>query len=100
VGETPEGLLRPQTVPSFEYNPATRAHPLLFELSRPLDALEGQLLHDFAGRTLTMRQIYEAHSVDRPFLARLFKEALINLEAKGAIEADPPSPSRRKKHLR
>ena len=80
-----------QGVPSFEYNPATRAHPLLFELSRPLDELEGQLLHDFAGRTLTMRQIYEAHSVDRPFLARHYKEALINLEAEGAIEADPPS---------
>jgi three-Cys-motif partner protein len=85
-----------QGVPSFEYNPATRAYPLLFELSRPLDELEGQLLHDFAGRTLTMRKIYEAHSVDRPFLARHYKEALIKLEAKGAIEADPPSPPRRK----
>ena len=61
-----------------------------------MDELEGQLLHDFAGCTLTMRQIYEAHSVDRPFLARHYKEALINLEAKGAIEADPSSPSRRK----
>lgn len=85
-----------QGVPSFEYNPATRAYPLLFELSRPLDELEGQLLHDFAGRSLTMRKIYEEHSVDRPFLSRHYKQALINLEVKGAIEADPPSPPRRK----
>ena len=42
-----------------------------------------------------MRQIYEAHNVDRPFSARHYKEALIKLEAKDAIEADPPSPLRR-----
>jgi len=70
-----------QGVPSFEYNPATRDYPLLFELSRPLDELEGQLLNDFAGRTLTMREIYEEHSVDRPFIEKNYKEALKNLEA-------------------
>jgi hypothetical protein len=43
-----------------------------------------------------MRKIYEEHSVDRPFLARHYKEALIKLEAKDAIAADPPSPLRRK----
>jgi three-Cys-motif partner protein len=85
-----------QGVPSFEYNPATSNHPLLFELSRPLEDLEGQLLNDFAGRTLTMRKIYEKHSVDRPFIEKNYKQALINLEIKGAIEADPPSLSRRK----
>jgi len=78
-----------QGVPSFEYNPATKAHPLLFELSRPLDELEGQLLHDFAGRTFTMRNIYEAHSVDRPFLTRHYKEALIKLEAKWSYSEFP-----------
>jgi len=85
-----------QGVPSFDYNPATRNHPLLFELSRPLEDLQGQLLNDFAGRTLTMRKIYEKHSVDRPFIEKNYKQALINLEAMGAIEADPPSSSRRK----
>ncbi len=75
-----------QDVPSLEYNPATKDQQLLFELSRPLDELEGQLLNDFAERTLTMREIYERHSVDRPFIERNYKEALKNLEAKGAIE--------------
>jgi three-Cys-motif partner protein len=85
-----------QGVPSFDYNPATRNHPLLFELSRPLEDLQGQLLNDFAGRTLTMRKIYEKHSVDRPFIEKNYKQALINLEAMGTIEADPPASSRRK----
>jgi three-Cys-motif partner protein len=85
-----------QGVPSFEYNPATRNQPLLFELSRPLEDLEGQLLNDFAGRTFKMRAIYERHSVDRPFIEKNYKQALISLEAKGAIEVDPPSPPRRK----
>jgi three-Cys-motif partner protein len=34
-----ESSSREQGVPSFEYNPATRQQPLLFELSRPLDDL-------------------------------------------------------------
>jgi three-Cys-motif partner protein len=85
-----------QGVPSFEYNPATRNQPLLFELSRPLEDLEGQLLNDFAGRTFTMRAIYERHSVDRPFIEKNYKQALISLEAKGDIKVEPPSPARRK----
>lgn len=75
-----------QGVPSLEYNPATKDQRLLFELSRPLDELEGQLLNDFAGRTVTMRRIYEEHSVDRPFTDKNYKEALKNLEAKGIIQ--------------
>ncbi|MGI8911471.1 MAG: three-Cys-motif partner protein TcmP [Rubrobacteraceae bacterium] len=85
-----------QGVPSLEYNPATKDQRLLFELSRPLDELEGQLLNDFAGRTLTMRQIYEEHSVGRPFTDTNYKEALKKLEAKGAIETNPSIPPRRK----
>ena len=85
-----------QGVPSFEYNPATKNYPLLFELTRPLDELEGQLLNDFAGRKLPMCKVYERHSVGRPFLVRHYKEALKNLEAKGVIKTEPPSPPRRK----
>ena len=84
-----------QGVPSLEYNPATKNQRLLFELSRPLDELEGQLLNDFAGRTLTMREIYEEHSVDRPFLAKHYKQALKNLEAGGAITANSSKPRRK-----
>ncbi len=84
-----------QGVPSLEYNPATKDQRLLFELSQPLDELEGQLLNDFAGDTLTMRQIYERHSVDRPFTETNYKETLKSLEAKGAIQAISSKPRRK-----
>jgi hypothetical protein len=84
-----------QGVPSFEYNP--RDYSLRFELSsRPLDALEEQLLNDFAGRTRTLPQIYREHSVGERFIKKNYRQALINLETKGAIEVDPPSPPRKK----
>jgi len=55
-----------QGVPSFEYCPASAIHPLLFELSRPLTDLEGMLLGGFAGRTLTMKEVFDLHNVGRP----------------------------------
>lgn len=85
-----------QGVPSFEYNPADERYPLLFELSRPLDELESMLLDGFAGRRLPMRQIYEEHNVGRRYVSRNYKDALIRLEAKGAITANPPAGVRRK----
>lgn len=85
-----------QGVPSLEYNPASENQRLLFELSRPLDELEGQLLNDFAGRTLPMRQIYKLHSVDRAFVKRNYKDALLNLEDRRAVQTDPPANKRRK----
>jgi three-Cys-motif partner protein len=76
-------------VSSFEYNPATARQPFLFGFLRPLSELKKMLLRDFAGRTLTMRQIYEQHSVDTPYIAKNYKEALRQLEAEGRIKADP-----------
>lgn len=84
-----------QGVPSLEYNPAIGSQGLLFELSRPLDGLEEQLLREFAGRTLTMREIYEEHSVDTPFIDKNYKEALKNLEARGQIHTWSPKPRRK-----
>lgn len=86
-----------QGVPSYEYDPAIRNDPSLrLELSRPLDELEDQLLNDFAGRTLTMNDIYEQHSVGKPFLKEHYKQVLINLEIKEYIEAR--STKRRRKN--
>lgn len=86
-----------QGEPSYEYNPALKNEQALqFELSRPLDELEDQLLNDFAGRTLIMKEIYEQHSIGKPFLSKNYKQALINLESRGEIEGR--SSKRRKKN--
>jgi len=60
-----ESSSAPQGASSFEYDPTD--YSLQFELSRPLDELEGQLLNDFAGRTLAMPEIYQEHSPSRPY---------------------------------
>ncbi|MBU1082516.1 MAG: three-Cys-motif partner protein TcmP [Spirochaetes bacterium] len=67
---------------SFEYNPAGNLpkQSLLFQLSRPLSDLKEQLLTEFEGKVMTMSQIYEKHSVDKPFVKRNYKAALIELE--------------------
>jgi three-Cys-motif partner protein len=85
-----------QNVPSFSYCSADKSMPLLFELGRPLDDLEGMLLTEFAGRTLSMKQIFDSHHVGRPYLERNYKDALGKLEVKGKIVADPPAHQRRK----
>ncbi len=84
-----------QGVPSFEYNPATERQPLLFELNRRLDELGDMLLNEFAGQSLTMHEIYEKHSVGRPYIERNYKAVLIELEIAGRIKADPPVEKRR-----
>ncbi|GGA37378.1 three-Cys-motif partner protein TcmP [Okeania sp. KiyG1] len=86
-----------QGVPIFEYNPATKYQPLLFELSRPLDELENMLLNEFAGQTMTMLQVYEQHNVGKPYIERNYKDALLLLEEKGKIFVDPPGSKRQKR---
>jgi three-Cys-motif partner protein len=86
-----------QGVPSFEYNPATLKQPLLFELSRPLDELEQMLLNEFAGQTITMKEIYIQHNVGRSYIDTNYKNALKNLEAQGKITADRPANKRPKR---
>lgn len=75
-----------QGVPSFTYNPALKnSHPLLFELNRPLDDLREILLVEYQGRTLTLDELYKAHSVDRPFTRQNYKEVLTVMEADGVV---------------
>lgn len=81
-------------VPSFEYNPATVRQSLLYEYSRPIEDLEEMLLSEFAGMTLTMKEIFERHNVGRRFVSPNYKQALIILEQQGKITANPPANQR------
>jgi three-Cys-motif partner protein len=83
-----------QGVASFEYSPASEKYPLLFELSRPLDDLENMLLKSFIGKRLTTKQIYQRHSVGRPYIKRNYKQILVKMETAGKIAADPPADKR------
>ena len=54
-GETEFG--KPPRCSIFGYCPASAIHPLLFELNRPLDDLEGMLLGEYVGLTLTTARL-------------------------------------------
>ena len=85
-----------QGVPTFEYSPATEKHPMLFELARPLDDLEEMLLDEFAGQTLTMNEIYEAHNYGRRYIDKNYKTVLTKMEVAGKIKGNPSYEKRRK----
>jgi three-Cys-motif partner protein len=84
-----------QGVASFEYNPADKRMPLLFELNRPIDDLAGMLLSEFAGKTLRFCEVYETHSVNKPYTERNYKDVLLQLEAENRITAFPQASKRR-----
>lgn len=43
-----------------------------------------------------MGEVFDAHHIDTPFVARNYKAALAALELAGRITADPPHAGRRK----
>lgn len=86
-----------QGVASFAYSPADESMPLLFELSRPLDDLEGMLKEEYAGKAISMLDIYQAHSVGHPYLSKNYKDVLRKMEEAGQIMvSDPEGKPRRK----
>jgi three-Cys-motif partner protein len=78
-----------QGVSSFEYNPADflPRQMLLFKLFRPLDNLRDDLLMKFKGTTLEMKEIYEQHNVDTPYIKKNYKDVLRQLYDDEMIEA-------------
>ena len=86
-----------QGVPSFEYTPATEKQLLLFGYSRPLDDLAEILLTEFAGRTMTMQQIFDRHNVGTRYVSGNYKEILAKLESEGKIQTEPPANKRPKR---
>jgi three-Cys-motif partner protein len=84
-----------QGVPSFTYSPADASMPLLMSLQRPLSQLRGMLKKNFAGKTLTMKTIYETHSVDTPYIDRNYKDVLLKMEEAGEITVTSATGKRR-----
>jgi hypothetical protein len=85
-----------QGVAAFEYSPADKNYPLLFEMARPLDDLKAMLLKDCAGQTMTFKQLYETHSVGKPYTDSNYKQVLKSLEDAHMIRAERPGGKRRR----
>lgn len=85
-----------QGVPSYTFWPTDEMAPTL-GLERPLlDELEAMLPGHFAGSCLAMKDVFEAHHIGKPYVKRNYKEALRNLEARGAVKVSPPAEKRRR----
>jgi three-Cys-motif partner protein len=76
-----------QGVPSFEYSPFKETQ---LKLAMPLDELKTKLLDHFAGKCLTVYEIFNKHNINTNYILRNYKEALIHLEDNGKISAEPP----------
>jgi three-Cys-motif partner protein len=82
-------------VATFEYTPVEDQQlSLLFAYSRPIDELRRMLRADFAGRSLPMKQIYESHHLGRPYVAKNYKDILLEMELAGEITCQPPHTKR------
>ncbi len=86
-----------QGVASFDYSPADELMPLLFELTRPLNDLEGMLRTEYAGKQASMLDIYQSHSVGRRYLSKNYKDVLKNMEEAGHISVSDPEGKPRKR---
>jgi three-Cys-motif partner protein len=85
-------------VPSFEYNPADflPKQSLLFQLSRPFEDLKNMLLSAYAGKTVSMIDVYKEHNIDTPYVSKNYKDALKELELERKISARKPDGSKRR----
>jgi three-Cys-motif partner protein len=91
-----ESSTQDEGVPSLAYSPADASMPLLFSLTQPMSKLKGMLLKDFAGQTLSLTEIYEQHSVGKPYIKKNYREALSALEAADSVSAYATLGTRRK----
>ena len=91
-----------QGVPSFEYNPLDcftppTEQPYLLPPLGPLDALENNLLEQYAGTEKTFLELFDEHNVGTPYIQKNYRKALSNLESRKSIFAIPPSEKRPKR---
>jgi three-Cys-motif partner protein len=85
-----------QGVAKFEYNPADARWPSLFDLLRPLEDLEELLITEYAGKTFGFRDLYESHSVGKPYVIKNYREVLCRMEQERKVTMDRPCPPRKK----
>lgn len=78
-------------VASFEYNPRDRLSKnqhLLFQLSAPLGELREDILRSYRGKEISLKSLYNEHSVDRPFVIQNYKTVLKELLVEDIIGAE------------
>lgn len=85
-------------IPTYEYNPAeqnAKLTNLFSDDNYRIQDLADELALLFKGKITSRKQIYQEHSIGKPYVENNYKEALLILEQQGAIFIDPPREKRR-----
>lgn len=81
-------------VASFQFNPLDRIDKLeqglLFDMPNAVDDLASTLVREYAGRKITVGEIYRKHNVGRRFILRNYQDAIKKLDADGRVQTSPP----------
>lgn len=91
-----ESSTEDQGVASFAYSIADESMSRLFNLTLPLDELDEMLVKEFSGQTMTTLEIYEEHSVGRPYIRKHYKDVLRKLELERKIKVTDPNGKKRR----
>jgi three-Cys-motif partner protein len=85
-----------QGVASFEYSPSQSLQPYLLAPLSPLNDLIHEIVNTFAGKSLTMIELFDNHNIGTNYTKKNYKQALMQLETECKISANPPSNKRPK----
>lgn len=83
-------------VPRFEHIPASSGAQLPLGQERPFLGLTEALVQGFAGQRLSVKDIYEKHSVGRLFVRANYSDVIVRLEQEGRVECEPDINTRKK----
>lgn len=83
-----------EDVPSLQHDPS--ANPYQAGLFSPIEELGKELLTIFAGKVVTLEQIYHEHHIGRQYIHKNYRQALLHLEEAGAVSVDPPRADRQR----
>jgi len=78
-------------VASFEYSPARQQDMFLFGFTQPKERLAGELLDRYAGRSISVGDLYREHNVGTPFISGNYKDVMKGLVESGTVAAHRPS---------
>jgi three-Cys-motif partner protein len=89
-------------VASFQFNPLDITdrpeQGTLFEPPNAVDDLASTLVKEYAGRKITVGEIYRKHNVGRRFILRNYQDAIKKLDADGRVRTNPPIDKRIRAH--
>lgn len=87
-------------VPSYIYCPADAVKPPQLDLSSPIRDLADQLARDYAGSRVRVEELITREDPKTRFLKKNYRDAILQLEETGRLQAEPPAAKRPPKYGR